>query len=81
MHKHANQGEDGTTEGRDPQTGYQEKSVGEELYDCTSVHIAGVRQGNSTLWFSLPGIVKVRCLQGGSKGGVPGDQQVHVSVP
>lgn len=80
MHKHARQGEDGTVEGRDPRTGYHEKSIREVLYDCTSVHIAGVRQRNSTLWFSLPGIGKVRRLQGGSKGGVLGDQEVHISV-
>lgn len=33
MHKHARQGENGTTEGRDLRTGYQEKSVGEVPYN------------------------------------------------
>lgn len=33
--------EDGTAKGRDPQTGYQERSVGEVLYDCRSVRIEG----------------------------------------
>lgn len=84
VHKHTRKGEDGTEdgrmEGRHPRTGYQEKSVGKVLYDCMPVHIAGARQGNSNLWFSLPGIVKVRSLQGGSKEGVLGDQQVHISV-
>lgn len=34
-------GDDGTREGRDPQTGYQEKSTGEMMYNCTSIHSAG----------------------------------------
>lgn len=80
VHNHTRKGEDGTMEGRDPRTGYKEKSVGKVLYDHMPVHIASARQGNSTLWFSLPGVVKVRSLQGGSKGGVLGNQQLHISV-
>lgn len=63
-------GEDGTREGRDPRTGYQEKSTGEVMYNCTSIHSAGARQGSSTVCFPLPATAKVRCLQGGSKGGM-----------
>lgn len=69
VHRHARYGEDGTTEGRDSWTGYQEKSRGEVLCDCMSIHTAGARQGNPTLWFSLPGTVKIRCLEDGSTGG------------
>lgn len=64
-------------EGRDPWTGFQEGSV---MDDCTSIHVASVRQSNSTLFFSLPGMVKCRCLQGGSNSRVLGNQQVHFSV-
>lgn len=78
--KHARQGEDGTAKSRDPQPGYQEKSVGEILYNCTSIPIAGAKQGNSTLWGLLPGIFKVRCSQAGSEGRMLGDQQAHISV-
>lgn len=73
-------GEDGTIEGRDPWTGYQEKSMGEVMYNCTSIHSAGARQGSSTVWFPQPVVAKVRCLQGGSKRGMLGDQHVHISA-
>lgn len=61
-------GDDRTIEGRDPRTGYQEKSTGEMMYNCTSIHSAGARQGSSTVWFplSLPrlGACKVAAREG-----------------